>query len=307
MKYISVKSASEKWNISDRRVRTLCQQGRIEGAIREEKLWKIPADAPKPIDGRLLRNKKLNTEFANLFIKIDRKKEELNKKRPLTSGETKRLYEEFCIEFTYNSNAIEGNTLTLQETALVLSEGVTIAQKPLKEHLEVIGHRDAFIYIQKLVTDKVKLSERVIKDIHSLVLMDKSEDRGVYRKVPVRIMGALNEPPQPYLIIPQMEQLLVDYDDMAKNMHTIEKVALFHLKFEGIHPFIDGNGRTGRLILNFDLMQNGYPPIDIKFIDRIKYYEAFNAFYGDDNISNMVKLIAGYVEERLDNYLEILS
>lgn len=137
--------------------------------------------------------------------------------------------------------------------------------------------------------------------------MDKPEDRGIYRKVPVRIIGTLHEPPQPYLIMPQMEQLLSDYGDMTKNMHHIEKVALFHLRFEGIHPFIDGNGRTGRLILNFDLMQSGYPPINIKFADRLKYYETFNAFFGENDLSKMVKLISGYVEEQLDNYLEILS
>jgi Fic family protein len=120
-------------------------------------------------------------------------KAELDKRRPLTQGELARLREEFMVEFTCNSNAIEGNTLTLKETALVL-EGVTIDRKPLKDHLEAVGNRDAFLYVQQIITDKVPFTERVIKDIHSLVLMDRPEDKGVYRRIPVRIMGAYHEP-----------------------------------------------------------------------------------------------------------------
>jgi Fic family protein len=156
------------------------------------------------------------------------------------------LQDEFLVEFTYNSNAIEGNTLTLKETALVL-EGVTIDQKPLKDHLEAVGHRDAFLYVTELVSKKTPISERVIRDIHALVLMNRPEDKGVYRRIPVRIIGALHEPPQPYLVPVQMEQLAAEFAHNKK--HGIEKAALFHLNFEGIHPFIDGNGRTGRLLL----------------------------------------------------------
>ena len=183
----------------------------------------------------------MNDTYAQLLADIDDKKRILDGLRPLTAGEVARLGEEFLVEFTYHSNAIEGNTLTLQETAMVL-EGITIDKKPLREHLEVIGHKDAFDYVQQLVQDKVPFSERIIKEIHSLVLMDKPQDRGVYRSLPVQIIGAKHTPPQPYLVPIEMEQLMDKYRDMCEKMHIVERVAWFHLLFESIHPFIDGNG-----------------------------------------------------------------
>ena len=306
MEYIKVSQAAEKWGLSTRRVRVLCAENKIEGVIRKGSLYMIPADAERPIDGRVLRSKKLQSEFAALFLEIDRKKDEITKRRPFTKGELQRLQDEFLVEFTYNSNAIEGNTLTLQETALVL-EGVTIDQKPLKDHLEAVGHKDAFVYVQSLVSDCKSITEREIKQIHSLVLMDRPEDKGVYRRIPVKIMGAVHEPPQPYLIEPQMNELIRENEQNKKAMHEVERIAKFHLDFEGIHPFVDGNGRTGRLVLNLDLMQNGYPSINVKFTDRKKYYQAFDAYYRDTDAGKMIELIAGYVDERLGQYLEILK
>jgi len=305
MDYIKVSQAAEKWGLSPRRVRILCAENKISGVIKKGKLYMIPENAPKPIDGRTLRGKDLSGAFAMLLLDIDAKKVELNKRRPLTKGELQRLQDEFLVEFTYNSNAIEGNTLTLQETAMVL-EGVTIDQKPLKDHLEAVGHKDAFIYVQSLVSDGNTITEREIKQIHALVLMDRPEDKGVYRRIPVKIMGAAHEPPQPYLIEPQMNELIRENEQNKKAMHPIERIARFHLDFEGVHPFIDGNGRTGRLVLNLDLMQNGYPPINVKFTDRKKYYQAFDAYYRDGDAGEMVELIARYVDERLGQYLEIL-
>lgn len=242
-----------------------------------------------------------------MFEKIDDLLRQLNECRPLTQGEVERLRDEFLIEFTYNSNAIEGNTLTLQETALIINEGITIAQKPLKDHLEVIGHKEAYFYVEELVKEKVPLSEKVIKDIHNIVLMDKPMDKGVYRRVPVRIMGAVHEPPQPYLVPVQMEQLLTEYNEMKKVAHPIECAALFHLKFEGIHPFIDGNGRTGRLLLNLELMKEGYPAINVKFSDRRRYYDCFTEYHqSNGNPEAMVHMIAEYVQGALERYLEIL-
>lgn len=303
MEYISVQQAAEQWGLSDRRVRLLCQQGRIEGVIQVGRSYQIPDNAVKPLDGRLLRGKIIPQEYATIFARVDSLKAQLSKHRPLTQGELKRLQEEFLIEFTYNSNAIEGNTLTLRETALVL-EGVTIDKKPLKDHLETVGHRDAFMYVQLLVTDKASISEKVIKDIHSLVLMDRPNDKGVYRKIPVTIMGAYHEPPQPYLVPVQMEQLIVAQKEVKR--HPLENAAVFHLDFEGIHPFIDGNGRTGRLLLNLMLMQQGYPPIDVKFVDRKRYYACFESYYRDKTAAPMVKMVCEYLEERLERYLEIL-
>lgn len=304
MEYMKVTEAAERWGISDRRVRILCEQGKIEGVVRKGRSYLIPINAVKPIDGRKTRHKNIPEQYAALFARIDTLKEQLDSRRPLTAGELERLREEFLVEYTYNSNAIEGNTLTLQETALVL-EGVTIDRKPLKEHLEAVGHRDAFLYVQQLMTDKTPLSENIIKQIHTLVLMDKPEDRGIYRRVPVRIMGATHEPTDPVLVPEQMETLVKVFSN--KKLHPIESAALFHLEFEGIHPFIDGNGRTGRLIMNFTLMQNGYPPIDVKFADRRRYYDCFDNYYRDGDSSPMVIMVAEYVQERLHEYTSIVG
>ncbi len=159
--------------------------------------------------------------------------------------------------------------------------------------------------MRDLVKDQASLSERIIKQIHYLVLADKRDDRGVYRRVPVRIMGAKHEPVQRHLIQPKMEQLLESYRNSTE--HIIPRLARFHIEFEGIHPFIDGNGRTGRLLVNLELMKAGYPPIDIKFTDRVAYYNAFDEYHVDDNLDAMEKLFAGYVNTRLDSYLVMLE
>ena len=295
--YITAKQAAEKWGISDRRVRILCSQGKIPGAYQQGRAWKIPYDATKPTDKRY-KNKE------SLIPILEDKLKALKKRRPLTEGELERLNEEFLTEYTYNSNAIEGNTLTLRETDMVL-RGLTIDKKSLKEHLEVIGHKEAFDYVKHLVSENVEISEKLIKDIHYLVLADKKDDRGVYRRIPVRIMGAAHEVVQPYLIIPKMEELLERYKNSTEDIVT--KLARFHIEFEDIHPFIDGNGRTGRLLINLELMKAGYPPIDIKFSDRLRYYEAFDKYHMKHNISAMADMFARYLNNRLDLYLSILD
>jgi Fic family protein len=317
MEFMNTKQAANLWGISERRVRKLCSEGQIEGAKRLGRAWLIPDDTQKPTDQRLKKNTNYVFSLLNDLIfsegqteqllRINDKLSRLNGLRPLTPGEVARLREEFLIEFTYDSNAIEGNTMTLQETALVIKEGITIDQKPLKDHLEVIGHKDAYEYVLQLIQEKIPFCERIIKEVHTLVLMNQPQDRGVYRRVPVRIVGATHEPPQPFLVPIQMEQLLVDYPKVINNMHPVVAVAVFHLLFEGIHPFIDGNGRTGRLILNFELLKQGFPPINIKFTDRKKYYQCFSEFYGTRNPEMMVQLVADYVEKELDRYIEILT
>jgi len=294
--YITVKQAAAKWGISERRVRILCAEGRIEGAFQKGRGWNIPIDTVQPTDGRLKNP-------VSLLEIIQTKKAKLDECRPLTAGELERLKEEFIVEYTYNSNAIEGNTLTLRETDMVL-RGLTIDKKPLKDHMEAVGHKHAFDYICELVKENRSLTESQIKQIHYLVLADKPEDRGVYRKVPVRILGAKHVPVQPYLIESRMNELLIEYKKTNDNL--VSKLARFHIEFESIHPFIDGNGRTGRLLVNLELMKAGYPPIDIKFADRIKYYEAFEKFRTRSDQKAMESLFARYLDERLTTYLQIL-
>lgn len=242
------------------------------------------------------------------FAQLDGLVAQLQAMRPLNETELKRLLDEFVIENTYDSNAIEGNTLTLRETALILQEGLTIAEKPIKDHLEAIGHRDAFEYVMTLADASTPLSERVIKDIHTLVLMNDRLNKGVYRSVPVTILGAIHTPPQPYLVPVQMEQLLADYKGMKRDLHIVEAVAEFHLRFEGIHPFIDGNGRTGRLVLNLELIKAGLLPVNIKFADRRKYYDAFDVYHGEAHSAEaMTELITDYEIAELEKRISILQ
>jgi len=237
-------------------------------------------------------------------MKINRLYDKLKSLRPLSSASIRRLSEDFIIDYTYNSNAIEGSTLTLDETALILKEGITIAEKPLQHHLEAVGHRDAYYYVEDLIKNKIPISEKIIKDIHALVLMDKPTDKGVYRSVPVRV-GSFY-PCQPYEVPIKMECLMADYNDKMQKLHIAERAANLHLIFETIHPFIDGNGRVGRLLLNFELMKDGYPPINVKFSDRAKYYDCFKHYHDNDNdASKMTELVAGYMIDALEEYIQI--
>lgn len=304
MEYIKVSEAAAKWGLSARRVRVLCAEGRIGGVVRKGNLYMIPADALRPSDGRSQRT--ATSGRQSLLKRIDRLKADLSRFRPLTPAETDALRKEFIIEHTYNSNAIEGNTLTLQETQLVL-QGITIDQKPLKDHLEAVGYKEAYEYMEQLAREQRELTLHEIRSIHSLVLADRQEDRGRFRRVPVRIAGAKTTPVQPYQIEPMMSALLADIDSLYRHLHVVEKVALFHLRFEAIHPFIDGNGRTGRLLMNLQLIKAGYPPINVKFSDRRRYYEAFDDYASSGSPDAMTTLIAEYLEQRLLSMTELLN
>ena len=241
------------------------------------------------------------------FAIIDELKSKLLSIRPLNEGELKRLREELIAENTYNSNAIEGNSLTLRETALIL-QGLTISEKSMKEHLEVIGHKDAFEYVITLADTNAELTESVIKTVHSLVLINDASSRGVYRSVPVTVMGVTHTPPQPYLVPIKMEELIRDYESIKQKKHIIEAAAEFHLLFEGIHPFIDGNGRTGRLILNLELIKAGLLPVNIKFTDRLKYYDCFDNYYNNNHTpERLSRLIVDYEVAELERRIKILE
>lgn len=306
MKYIKVSEAAAKWGISARRVRLLCEQGRIAGVERKGNLYMVPEDAERPIDARTYAKTSLKKSYTPILEQINSFKKTLDSCRPLTPAEVEAIKEVFLVEHTYNSNAIEGNTLTLQETALVL-QGVTIDKKPLKDHLEAVGYKEAFQYIEELAKQDKDLSEYDIKSIHNLVLADRPEDRGTFRRVNVRIAGALTNPVQPYLIEPKIEELLNNYKVWSETMHIVERVAIFHLQFESIHPFIDGNGRTGRLIMNLQLIKEGLPAINIKFADRRKYYDAFDEYSRTGSTEAMINLVGEAVISRLREMIEMIQ
>ena len=246
--------------------------------------------------------------LETLYSEIDNLKSTLTGHRPLTQGEVERLSEEFLIGFTYNSNAIEGNTMTLDETALVLRDGITVGGKTIREHLEITGHRDAWYLVEELVKQPTPLTEKMILDIHQLVLIDRKDDAGRYRRLPVYIRGVPVELPQPWQVPIEMERLLADYHGEMQNLHPVKRAAVFHLKFETVHPFIDGNGRVGRLLMNLELMKDGFVPIDIKFTDRQRYIDCFKTWQnGDFDSSGMELLTAEYTKARLEEYVHILD
>ncbi len=242
-----------------------------------------------------------------MFGEIDRKKLLLDSKRPLPEHTVKSIREQLLLEWTYNSNAIEGNTLTLIETKVVL-EGITVGGKTLREHLEVINHRDAILYVEDIVTNNEPLTEWQIKNIHRLVLKGINDSyAGAYRDQQVIIAGAKHIPPEPFLIKDEMEELIRWYDNDARSLHPVERAALLHIIFVGIHPFIDGNGRTSRLLLNLELMKNGYPPIVIRNENRIKYYTALDKAHVTKEYEDFIELVTEELNKTLDLYLNLIK
>lgn len=236
---------------------------------------------------------------------VNQKKELLDGKRPLPTYTLKSLREKLLVEWTYNSNAIEGNTLTMNETKVVL-EGITVGGKTMREHLEVINHRDAIAYVEEIVHKDEALSEWQIKNLHRLVLKGIDDQyAGVYRDQQVFISGASHVPPAPYLIQDEMEQMMQWYQTAGQALHPIERGALLHAIFVGIHPFIDGNGRTARLLLNLELMKDGYPPIIIKVTNRLAYYDALDKAHTQNDYTDFIALVAIEVEDSLDLYLSV--
>jgi len=176
-----------------------------------------------------------------MFEKIDQKKALLDAKRPLPKHTLKSLRDKLLLEWTYNTNAIEGNTLTINETKVVL-EGITVGGKTMREHLEVINHRDAITFVEEIVKNQESLTEWQMKNIHRLILKGIDDEyAGVYRDQKVLISGAKHTPPDPLLIQEQMEQLIDWYKKEAKQLHPITRGAMLHVNFVGIHPFIEGN------------------------------------------------------------------
>lgn len=308
MEFMTTKEAVKKWNISERRVRQLLQDGRIEGAIKNGNSWNIPVDAIKPVDKRVIKPD--FTEFIidledNYFNEVDQLKSELDNKRPIPKETLRSLEESINLEWTYNSNGIEGNTLTLRETQVVL-EGITVGGKSIKEHLEAINHEKAILYLNDLVKEKNPITEWNIKSIHQLVLKDiDDENAGRYRRENVIIKGATHIPPD-YLKVPElMETLVLSYEHWNE-FHPIIQAALLHGELVKIHPFVDGNGRTSRLLMNLDLMNHGYNPVVIKKEDRLEYYEALDKAHTTGNYTDFIRLITKLEIEMLKKYLELL-
>ncbi|WP_077210437.1 Fic family protein [Bacillus dakarensis] len=242
-----------------------------------------------------------------MFEVINEKKAKLDAARPLPMYTLKSLREKLLLEWTYNTNAIEGNTLTMNETKVVL-EGITVGGKTMREHLEVINHRDAISYVEELVQKKESLSEWQIKNLHRLVLKGIDDQHaGVYRTEQVFIAGAKHTPPAHYLIQEQMEQMLKWYHQKGITLHPVTRGAMLHAIFVGIHPFVDGNGRTSRLLLNLELMKDGFPPVIIKVENRLAYYESLDKAHTTDDYQDFIALVEREVEDSLDLYISAIQ
>ena len=242
-----------------------------------------------------------------LLNRLNDKKARLDALRPLPAGIVARLRQQVDLEWIYNSNAIEGSTLTLQETRLILETGLTIGGKNLREHFEVINHREAIAYVEDLVKQAAEITPHHVRQIHKLVLSQiDDENAGQYRNTPVRISGAEYTPPDAW----EIPQLMTDWGDWlmqeSEADHPVVLAALGHHRLVAIHPFVDGNGRTARLVMNLILMKHGYTPSVIEHIHRKQYYRVL-AQADAGNPAPLVNFVGRAVERGLALYLEAIT
>jgi Fic family protein len=218
------------------------------------------------------------------------------------------MEEYFYTSYTYESNRIEGNTLTLQETHLIINEGITIGGKSMNEHLEAINHKEAIDLLKDLVQKKTPLNSYRLKQLHQLILKGiDNRNAGKYRDVPVRISGSSHIPPEPYLIEKMMEDYFLFYETQKSSLHPIILATEMHERLVSIHPFIDGNGRTSRLIMNLILLQNGYTIANLKgnLSDRMKYYNALEKVQVNHESDDFYQLIIRNVHESLKEHIHL--
>ncbi|RLC67037.1 MAG: Fic family protein [Chloroflexi bacterium] len=243
-------------------------------------------------------------KLAETLERISAKKAQLDAAQPLSPSVVNRLHEQLDVEWTYHSNAIEGNTLTLRETQLVLQHGLTVNGKPLREHLEAINHQHAIHFVEKLAHQDEPVTEHTIRSIHALVLRTiDDEAAGSYRRVQVYITGSEYKPPEPIVVPGAMGDLNAWLNSHeAGALHPVERAAVAHFRLVHIHPFTDGNGRTARLLMNLLLMRAGYPPAVIRVEDRLAYYDALDTAH-EGNVEPLVTLVAEAVERSLDVWL----
>ena len=241
---------------------------------------------------------------SRLLTRIEEKKSKLDSLRPLPAATLNRLKEQFTVEWIYNSNAIEGSTLTLRETQLIIETGLTIGGKSLREHFEVTNHKDAIEYVETLADEKGPISAFHVRQIHKLVLSQiDNENAGQYRKTEVRIAGAKHIPPEVW----EIPQRMADWEnwlkDSQKKIHPVELAAQAHHRLVAIHPFIDGNGRTARLVMNLILFKMGYPPAVILRVNRKQYYQVLMQADAGKN-DPLVNFVGRAVDHSLALYLE---
>jgi Fic family protein len=245
---------------------------------------------------------------VTMFKDIDQLKAQLDHLRPLDLKVVKSLQDDLILRWTYHSNAIEGNTLTLLETKVILENGITVGGKSLREHFEAINHREAIFYIKEIAQKNEPFSQWQIRNIHQLILKNIDDaNAGCYRTVNVEISGASHSPPDYGLLIDKMAELVDWYHSKANTLHPIERAAKVHADFVAIHPFIDGNGRTSRLLMNLELMKAGYLPCILTVESRLQYYEALDAWAAKNETQPFIQLVAKAERDAFKQYQRILG
>lgn len=251
----------------------------------------------------------MNSIPPEILNRLDQKLSRLNSFRPLPQAIVRKLQEQFELEMTYNSNAIEGNSLTLKETFLVINQGLTIKGKPFKDHLEAKGHTEALEYLHDMTGKDTPdmLSERVIRELNKIVMRTIDQEwAGRYRNSNVIIGGAAHTPPEAFEVPRLMQELVSWANSDGRKLHPVELAAVFHHRFVHIHPFFDGNGRTARLVMNVVLLRAGFPLVVILKNDRRRYYRLLaEADHG--NQAPFARFIAQAVQRTLDIYLKVLT
>ena len=238
------------------------------------------------------------------YEKLLRMKEQLKEQRDGLPREALESFDKsFDIEYAHNSTAIEGNTLTLIQTKAIIEDGLSVGGKTLREIYEVANHDKAFAYVKKCVAESKPLDEAAVKDIHAL-LMENILVGGVYRNVEVRISGAGHKPPAPNEMYRQIKNFYADLP-YKTGLNAIELAAWTHAEFVRIHPFVDGNGRTSRMIMNYQLMAQGFLPVSIAKENRLEYFDALEAYAVNGGLQPFADMIAELEEQRLGEYLSI--
>jgi Fic family protein len=256
------------------------------------------------------RNQKvqLPPKLEALLVTLSELQQQWQAQKPLEASQLQKLQTYFNLAYTYESNRIEGNTLSLQETNLVVNEGITVGGKTLQEHLEAINHQEAIHFIEQLVVNFQTFNKSVLLQLHRLILMGiDTKNAGVYRTVEVRISGSKHIPPSPLLLNDLMDGYFEFYELNKRTMHPVLLAAEMHERLATIHPFIDGNGRTARLVMNLVLLQNGYTLVNIKgnLKNRLKYYQALEQVQLNHEHTEFYKLILSSAEKSLLQHLEL--
>lgn len=244
---------------------------------------------------------------GEVLSRVDALKRRLDLLRPLSPPQVAKLREAYVVEWTHHSTALEGNTLSLVETRVVL-EGLTVGGKTLREHLEVVDHAEAIRYVEDYVRGGQPLTEVFVRDVHRLVLRRSwPEEAGRYRRGDVLIAGSRHRPPPAVDIPARVADVVGWYRTEAPGLHPVERAALLHWKIAHVHPFADGNGRTARLLLNFSLMRDGFPPAILRFEDRARYLECLETASLTGDVGPFIQLVGEAVEASLERWLAVLE